>query len=92
VIILDNIGRSEYASIRAVQLSISGKSFSGDDIIDWMSSLYIPMLLDLTIKKMFKNLVLNIILMKNFEFKGFMKSAMPSIQEKLITCIPDTRI
>jgi hypothetical protein len=30
-------------------------------------------------------------LMKNFEFKGFMKSAMPAIQEKLITCKPDTR-
>ena len=43
---------------------------------------------------MFKNLsiVLNIILMKNFEFKGFMKSAMPAIQEKLITFEPDTRI
>ena len=41
---------------------------------------------------MFRNLVLNIILMKNFEFKGFMKSAMPEIQEKLITCKPDTRI
>jgi hypothetical protein len=26
-------------------------------------------------------LVLNIILMKNFEFKGFMKYAMPAIQE-----------
>jgi hypothetical protein len=34
---LDNIGRSEYASSRAVQ--VSHKSFSGDDKIDWMSSL-----------------------------------------------------
>jgi hypothetical protein len=34
---LDNIGRSEYASIRAIQLS--DKSFSRDDVIDWMSSL-----------------------------------------------------
>jgi hypothetical protein len=41
---------------------------------------------------MFKNLVLNIILMKNFEFKGFMKSAMPTIQEKLVTFKPDIRI
>jgi hypothetical protein len=30
--------------------------------------------------------------MKNFEFKGFMKSAMPAIQEKLVTFKPDTRI
>ena len=56
--------------------------------------LKILMLLDLTInKKMFKNLLLNIILMKNFEFKGFMKFVMLAIQEKLITfIIPDTRI
>ena len=52
------------------------------------------MLLDLTInKKMFKNLLLNIILMKNFEFKGFMKFVMLAIHEKLITfIIPDTGI
>ena len=52
------------------------------------------MLLDLTINiKCLKiYLVLNIILMKNFEFKGFIKSAMPAIQEKLITFKPDTRI
>jgi hypothetical protein len=51
VIILDNIGRSEYASSRAVQ--VSDKSFSGDDMI--MNK--IPMLLDLTInKKMFETL------------------------------------
>jgi hypothetical protein len=56
--------------------------------------LKILMLLDLIInKKMFKNLLLNIILMKNFEFKGFMKFVMLAIQEKLITFIvTDTRI
>ena len=56
--------------------------------------LKILMLLDLTInKKMFKNLLLNIIFTKNFEFKGFMKFVMLAIQEKLITfIIPDTRI
>jgi hypothetical protein len=36
VIILDNIRRSAYESIRAIQLL--DKSFGGDDIIDWMSS------------------------------------------------------
>jgi hypothetical protein len=42
---------------------------------------------------MFKNLLLNIIFMKNFEFKDFMKFVMLAIQEKLITFIvPDTRI
>ena len=30
----DNIGRSEYASSRVVQ--VSDKSFSGNDMIDWM--------------------------------------------------------
>jgi hypothetical protein len=62
--------------------------------LDEFIILKILMLLDLTInKKMFKNLLLNIILMKNFEFKGFMKFVMLAIQEKLITFIvPDTRI
>jgi hypothetical protein len=33
------------------QVQLSDKHFSGDDMIDWMSSLYILMLLDLTINK-----------------------------------------
>jgi hypothetical protein len=96
VIILDNIGRSEYSSDHGSTLLqlLSDKSFSGDGITDWMSSLQAPICyVDLTInKKMFKNLVLNIIVMKNFEFKGCMKFAMPAIQEKLVTFKPDTRI
>jgi hypothetical protein len=49
VIILDNIGRSENASVRAVQLS--DKSFSGDNIqvIDWIIINSDPV--DLTINK-----------------------------------------
>jgi hypothetical protein len=94
----DNIGWyrkiriCKYQGSTLVQLLLD-KSFGGDDMTDWMSSLQISMLSDLTIdQKIFKNLVWNIILMKNFEFKDFMKSAMPAIQENLVTFKPDTRI
>jgi hypothetical protein len=94
----DNIGWyrkiriCKYQGSTLVQLLLD-KHFGGDDMTDWMSSLQIPMLSDLTIdQKMLKNLVWNIILMKNFEFKDFMKSGMPAIQENLVTFKPDTRI